>query len=221
MDSTIVGAIITFILCMAQVILFVFIVPKRPIKLKQSDTLQRIRKKNCMPLVFVLAIVTCILWGCGLGNQIPILSYIGAVLMVFIVAGISTIYDRIETKEKLLKGNNSFTVAMQKVKNMTLKDSIIIVDEKLREAIILDDIEEIKDMHVLFKTGEKYVAGRSRDNLLKIMSKHYQDKIIKANIKGVYLTELEGDKFKLLIKTQSSNSFSTIIEKVDLPKWIK
>ena len=54
-----------------------------------------------------------------------------------------------------------------------------------------------------------------------MMSKPYQDKIIKANIKAVCIEELEGDKVKLIIKTQSSNCYSTIIEKVDLPKWIK
>ncbi len=223
MDSTIIGAIITFILCMSQVIVFVCIVSKSPIKLKQKDTLQRIRKKkkNYSILVFVLAVISIVSIGYGLGNQIAILSYIGLLLMIFIVIGISTICIRIEEKEKLLQGNNSFNVAMQKVKDMTLKDSITIVDKNLRKAIILDDIKEIKNMHILFKTGEKCEKGLYGEDLIRAITKPYQDKIIKANIKALSLTELEDDKFKLGVETQSGNSFSTIIEKVDLPKWIK
>lgn len=222
MDGIIIVAIITFILCIAQIILSVCIVPKIPIKLKERDNLQRIRRKkrNCTILVVVLEMIAIILLGYGLSNQIPILSYIGLFLGISLI-GVSTIYDRIETKEKLAKGNNTFARAIQEVNDITLKDNIIIADEKLREAIILDDIEEIQGIKALFKTGEKYVAGCDRENLLKIMSKPYQDKIIKSNIKGVCLEELEADKFKLMITTQSNNTFSTTIEKVDLPKWIK
>lgn len=221
MDGIVIVA--TYVLCIAQIIACIFVEPKIPIKLKETDTLQRIRKRkrNYDISMLILVILMLIFFYYGLKNQILILGMIAVFFLIFVMTGAHTIGDRIEKKEKLLIGNNSFNVAMQKVKDMTLKDSITIVDEKLREAIILDDIEETKNMYVLFKTGEKYETGLCRENLLRIMSKTYQDKIIKANIKAVSLTELEGDKFKLLIKTQSSNSFSTIIEKVDLPKWIK
>lgn len=221
MDGIIIG--ITIILCMAQLMVCIFVEPKIPIKLKETDTLQRIRKRkrNYEISILILGILMFIFFYYGLKNQILIFCMISAFLIIFFLTGACTILDRIEKKEKLLKGNNSFTVAMEKVKNMTLKDSITIVDEELREAIILDDIEEIQDIQVLFKTGEKYVAGCARENLIKIMSKTYQDKIIKANIKGVCLEELEGDKFKLIITTRSNNTFSATIEKVDLPKWIK
>ncbi len=213
----------TIVLSIVQVIVCIFVEPKIPIKLKETDTLEQIRKRknNCLISMLVLGILMIVLFYYGVKNQILILSMLTAFLFVFLLTGARVIYDRIEKKEKLLKGNNSFNIAMQKVKNMTLKDSIIIVNEELRASIILDDIEEIKDIQVLFKTGEKYIAGCSREDLLKMMSKPYQDKIIKANIKAVCIEELEGDKVKLIIKTQSSNCYSTIIEKVDLPKWIK
>lgn len=221
MDGIIVVA--TIVLSIVQVIACIFVEPKIPIKLKETDTLERIRKRknNCLISMLVLGILMIVLFYYGVKNQILIFGMFTALLFVFLLTGARVIYDRIEKKENLLKGNNSFNVAMQKVKNMTLKDSITIVDEKLREAIILDDIEEIQGIKALFKTGEKYVAGCDRENLITIMSKPYQDKIIKANIKAVSLTELEDDKFQLGVETQSSNSFSTIIEKVDLPKWIK
>lgn len=221
MDGIIVG--ITIVLSIAQVIACIFIEPEIPIKLKETDTLQRIRKKKNDWAIFIVILGTLMLFlfYYGVKNQILILGMMASLLMVFIVTVAGKIFDRLEKKEKLLQGNDSFTVAIEKVKNATLKDSITIVDERLRREIILDDIEEIQDMNVLFKTGEKYVVGRARENLLKMMSKTYQDKIIKANIKGVSLEEIEGDKVKLIIKTQSSNIFSTTIEKVDLPKWIK
>lgn len=221
MDGIIIVA--TCVLCIAQIIACIFVEPKIPIKLKETDTLQRIRKRkiNYDISILILVILMLIFFYYGLKNQILILGMISTFFMIFFITGTRTIYDRIEKKEKLLIGNNSFNVAMQKVKDMTLKDSITIVDENLREAIILDDIEEIQGIKALFKTGEKYVAGCDRENLITIMSKPYQDKIIKANIKAVSLTELEDDKFQLAVETQSSNSFSTIIEKVDLPKWIK
>lgn len=221
MDEIIVG--ITLILCMAQFIVCVFVEPKIPIKLKETDTLQRLRKRenHYLTSILVLGIVIVILSYYGVKNQILIFGMITGLYIIFLLTGARTIFDRIERKEKLLRGNNSFNVAMQKIKNTKLKDSITIVDEKLRAAIILDDIEEIKDMNVLFKTGEKYGAGFCKEDLTKIMSKQHQDKIIKANIKGVSIEELEEDKVKIIIKTQSSNIFSTIIEKVDLPKWIK
>lgn len=220
MDGIIVVA--TIVLSIVQVIACIFVEPKIPIKLKETDTLERIRKRknNCLISMLVLGILMIVLFYYGVKNQILIFGMIAAFFTIFLLTGMRTIYDRIEKKEKLLRGNNSFNVAMQKVKNMTLKDSITIVDEELREAIISDDIEEMKDIQVLFKTGEEYVAGFNREDLTKVMSKPYQDKIIKANIKAVSLTELEDDKFQLLIETQSSNCFSTTIEKVDLPKWI-
>lgn len=222
MDGTIIGAIITFILCIAQLI-WSFIVTERPIKLKETDTLQSIRnkKKNCTILVFILSIPVIISLGYGIANNVPILGFIGALLVVFSFIVMPAILDRIEKKEKLLQENNSFTVAMEKVKNTTLKDSIKIVDEELRKAIISDDIEEIQGFKALFKTGEEYTTEWDTKILFYIMSKSHQDKIIKANIKGVSLEELEGDKVKLIIRTQSGNCFSTTIEKVDLPKWIK
>lgn len=221
MDGIVV--VITVVLSIAQVIAYIFVEPKIPIKLKETDTLQRIRKKknDWSISIVILGALMLLLFYYGVKNQILILGMMAALLMVFIVTGAGKIYDRIERKERLLQGNNSFNVAMEKVNEMTLKDTIKIVDEELREAIILDDIEEIQGIKALFKTGEKYEAGWNTEGLFKIMSKPYQDKIIKANIKGVCLEELEGDKVKLIIRTQSSNCFSTTIEKVDLPKWIK
>lgn len=221
MDGIIIA--ITIVLCMAQFILAIFVEPKIPIKLKETDTLQQIRKrkKNYVISIFILVVLTLAIFYYAMFRQSMIFGMISVFLIVFVLTGAMKIIERIEKKEKLIRGNNSFNVAMKKVKDMTLKDSITIVDEKLREAIILDDIEKTKNMYVLFKTGEKYETGLCRENLLRIMSKPYQDKIIKANIKAVSLTELEDDKFKLGVETQSGNSFSTIIEKVDLPKWIK
>ncbi len=221
MDGIIIA--ITFVLCMAQFILAVFVEPKIPIKLKESDTLQQIRKRKNNYVISILILVVLILaiFYYAMLSKSLIFAMISVLLIVFDFTGAMKIIERIEKKEKLLIGNTSFNAAMQKVKDMTLKDSITIVDEKLREAIILDDIEEIQGIKALFKTGEKYVAGCDRENLITIMSKPYKDKIIKANIKAVSLTELEDDKFQLAVETQSSNSFSTIIEKVDLPKWIK
>lgn len=221
MDGIIV--VITVVLSIAQVIACIFVEPKIPIKLKETDTLQRIRKKknDWSISIVILGALMLFLFYYGVKNQILILGMMAALLMVFIVTGAGKIYDRIERKERLLQGNNSFTVAMEKVKNTTLKDSIKIVDEELRKAIISDDIEEIQGFKALFKTGEEYTTEWDTKILFYIMSKSHQDKIIKANIKGVSLEELEGDKVKLVIKTQSNNVFSTTIEKVDLPKWIK
>lgn len=221
MDGIIIVA--TFVLSIAQFMVCIFVEPKIPIKLKETDTLQRIRKRkrNYEISILILGILMFIFFYYGMKNQILIFGMISAFLIIFFLTGARTILDRIEKKEKLLQGNNSFTVAMEKVKGSALKDSINIVDEELRKAIILDDIEEIQGIKALFKTGEKYEAGCNTEGLFKIMSKPYQDKIIKANIKGVFLEELEGDKVKLIIKTQSSNCFSITIEKVDLPKWIK
>lgn len=221
MDGIIIVA--TFVLSIAQFMVCIFVEPKIPIKLKETDTLQRIRKRkrNYEISILILGILMFIFFYYGLKNQILIFGMISAFLIIFFLTGARTILDRIEKKEKLLKGNNSFTVAMEKVKGSALKDSINIVDEELRKAIISDDIEEIQGITALFKTGEKYVAGWDEEKIYKIMSKYYQDKIIKANIKSICLEELEGDKVKLVIKTQSNNVFSTTIEKVDLPKWIK
>lgn len=221
MDGIIIVA--TYVLCIAQIIVFIFVEPKIPIKLKETDTLQRIRKRkrNYDISILILVILMLIFFYYGLKNQILILGMIAVFFLIFVMTGVHTIYDRIEKKEKLVRGNNSFNVAMQKVKDMTLKDSITIVDKNLRKAIILDDIKEIKNMHILFKTGEKCEKGLYGEDLIRAITKPYQDKIIKANIKALSLTELEDDKFKLGVETQSGNSFSTIIEKVDLPKWIK
>lgn len=221
MDGIIIVA--TFVLSIAQFMVCIFVEPKIPIKLKETDTLQRIRKRkrNYEISILILGILMFIFFYYGLKNQILIFGMISAFLIIFFLTGARTILDRIEKKERLLKGNNSFTVAMEKVKNMTLKDSITIADEELREAIISDDIEEIQGFKALFKTGEEYTTQWDTKILFYIMSKSHQDKIIKANIKGVSLEELEGDKVKLIITTQSSNTFSTTIEKVDLPKWIK
>ena len=221
MDGIIIVA--TYVLCIAQIIACIFVEPKIPIKLKETDTLQRIRKRkrNYDISILILVILMLIFFYYGLKNQILILGMIAVFFLIFVITGVRTIYDRIEKKEKLVRGNNSFNVAMQKVKDMTLKDSITIVDKNLRKAIILDDIKEIKNMHILFKTGEKCEKGLYGEDLIRAITKPYQDKIIKANIKALSLTELEDDKFKLGVETQSGNSFSTIIEKVDLPKWIK
>ena len=221
MDGIIIVA--TYVLCIAQIIACIFVEPKIPIKLKETDTLQRIRKRkrNYDISILILVILMLIFFYYGLKNQIIILGMIAVFFLIFVMTGVRTIYDRIEKKEKLVRGNNSFNVAMQKVKDMTLKDSITIVDKNLRKAIILDDIKEIKNMHILFKTGEKCEKGLYGEDLIRAITKPYQDKIIKANIKALSLTELEDDKFKLGVETQSGNSFSTIIEKVDLPKWIK
>lgn len=221
MDGIIIVA--TYVLCIAQIIACIFVEPKIPIKLKETDTLQRIRKRkrNYDISILILVILMLIFFYYGLKNQILILGMIAVFFLIFVMTGVRTIYDRIEKKEKLVRGNNSFNVAMQKVKDMTLKDSITIVDKNLRKAIILDDIKEIKNMHILFKTGEKCEKGLYGEDLIRAITKPYQDKIIKANIKALSLTELEDDKFKLGVETQSGNSFSTIIEKVDLPKWIK
>lgn len=221
MDGIIIG--ITVVLSIAQVIACIFVEPKIPIKLKETDTLQRIRKKknDWSISIVILEALMLFLFYYGVKNQILIFGMMAALLMVFIATGVGIIYDRIERKERLLQGNNSFTVAMEKVKGSALKDSINIVDEELRKAIISDDIEEIQGFKALFKTGEEYTTEWDTKILFYIMSKSHQDKIIKANIKGVCLEELEGYKVKLVIKTQSNNVFSTTIEKVDLPKWIK
>ncbi len=221
MDGIIIG--ITVVLSIAQVIAFIFVEPKIPIKLKETDTLQRIRKRKNNYLISILVIFIFIMFLAyyGVENQILIFGMIFAVFLIFLVTGAQTIFDRLEKKEKLLQGNNSFTMAMNKVNDMTLKDSIIIVDAELRQEIILDNVKEIKDMSVVFNTGETCILGFNKEILLLFMNKSNQDKIIKSNIKGVCLEELEGDKFKLIITTQSNNTFSATIEKVDLPKWIK
>ncbi len=221
MDGIIIG--ITVVLSIAQVIAFIFVEPKIPIKLKETDTLQRIRKRKNNYLISILVICIFIMFLAyyGVKNQILIFGMIFAVFLIFLLTGAHTIFDRLQKKEKLLQGNNSFTMAMNKVNDMTLKDSIIIVDAELRQEIILDNVKEIKDMSVVFNTGETCILGFNKEILLLFMNKSNQDKIIKSNIKGVCLEELEGDKFKLIITTQSNNTFSATIEKVDLPKWIK
>lgn len=221
MDEIIIVAI--FVLFIAQFMVCIFVESKIPIKLKETDTLQRIRKRkrNYEISILILGILMFIFFYYGMKNQILIFGMISAFLIIFFLTGARTILDRIEKKEKLLQGNNSFTVAMEKVKGSALKDSINIVDEELRKAIISDDIKEIEGFKALFKTGEEYTTEWDTKILFYIMSKSHQDKIIKANIKGVSLEEFEGDKVKLVIKTQSNNVFSTTIEKVDLPKWIK
>lgn len=221
MDGIIIG--ITVVLSIAQAIACIFVEPKIPIKLKETDTLQRVRKKklNYTISILILTALTLASFYYGMCNQNLVAGMISVFLIVFIFTGQRTMFARLEKKEKLLKGNNSFAVAMKKVKNTTLKDSIKIVDEELRKAIISDDIEEIQGFKALFKTGEEYTTEWDTKILFYIMSKSHQDKIIKANIKGVSLEKLEGDKVKLIIRTQSGNCFSTTIEKVDLPKWIK
>ncbi len=76
MDGIIVG--ITLILCIAQFIVCVFVEPKIPIKLKETDTLQRIRKRknNYLRIILVVGIFTIILAYYGVKNQILILGMI-------------------------------------------------------------------------------------------------------------------------------------------------
>ena len=73
MDGIIIG--ITIILCMAQFMVCIFVEPKIPIKLRENDTLQRIRKRkrNYEISILILGILMFIFFYYGVKNNI--LSY--------------------------------------------------------------------------------------------------------------------------------------------------
>ncbi len=218
MDIVTIGAVATFILCMVQVLFFMFIEPKIQIKLKENDTLKRIRrrKRNCTILIFVLGILTIILLVYGLVNQIPICTYIALFFLIFISTGMSKIYDRIENKEKLFLTGD----ALSTIRNTSIKDVINIKNEQLRKDIIIDNIEQI-GLKICLKTGENYHTKTKEMFLLDLLGKTFQEEILQKNIESIDVEDIGVDKLNLKVKTKNGNTFQRNIEKDELLNYIE
>lgn len=215
MDGIIIG--ITIVLCMAQFILCVFVEPKIPIKLKETDTLQRIRKRknNYLISIFVIWIFIMFLAYYGVKNQILIFGMIFAIFLIFMLTSAHTIFDRLEKKEKLLLADNTIPIIRDaSVKNIVLKD------EQIRKSIIIDSIEKI-NLTIYFKTGEEYLAKIREESLMPFIGNTFQKEILQKNIESVEVEETEKDKVKLKVKTKTGNTFQKDIEKWELPQYIE
>lgn len=215
MDGIIIVA--TFVLSIAQFMVCIFVEPKIPIKLKETDTLQRIRKRkrNYEISILILGILMFIFFYYGLKNQILIFGMISAFLIIFFLTGARTILDRIEKKEKLLLADNTIPIIRDaSVKNIVLKD------EQIRKSIIIDSIGKI-NLTIYFKTGEEYLAKIREESLMPFIGNTFQEEILQKNIESVEVGETEKDKVKLKVKTKTGNTFQKDIEKWELPQYIE
>ncbi len=215
MDGIIVG--ITIVLSIVQFFVCIFVEPKIPIKLKETDTLQRIRnrKNDYLISILVIGIFTMFLAYYGVKNQIPILGMIFGIFLIFLLTGARTIFDRLEKKEKLLLADNTIpTIRDASVKNIILKD------EQIRKSIIIDSIEKI-NLTIYFKTGEEYLAKIREERLMPFIGNTFQKEILQKNIESIEVEETEKDKVKLKVKTKTGNTFQKDIEKWELPQHIE
>lgn len=215
MDGIIVG--ITIVLSIVQFFVCIFVEPKIPIKLKETDTLQRIRKRknDYLISILVIGIFTMFLAYYGVKNQIPILGMIFGIFLIFLLTGARTIFDRLEKKEKLLLADNTIpTIRDASVKNIILKD------EQIRKSIIIDSIEKI-NLTIYFKTGEEYLAKIREERLMPFIGNTFQKEILQKNIESIEVEETEKDKVKLKVKTKTGNTFQKDIEKWELPQHIE
>jgi len=215
MDGIIVG--ITIVLSIVQFFVCIFVEPKIPIKLKETDTLQRIRKRknDYLISILVIGIFTMLLAYYGVKNQIPILGMIFGIFLIFLLTGARTIFDRLEKKEKLLLADNTIpTIRDASVKNIILKD------EQIRKSIIIDSIEKI-NLTIYFKTGEEYLAKIREERLMPFIGNTFQKEILQKNIESIEVEETEKDKVKLKVKTKTGNTFQKDIEKWELPQHIE
>ncbi len=215
MDGIIVG--IAIVLSIVQFFVCIFVEPKIPIKLKETDTLQRIRKRknDYLISILVIGIFTMLLAYYGVKNQIPILGMIFGIFLIFLLTGARTIFDRLEKKEKLLLADNTIpTIRDASVKNIILKD------EQIRKSIIIDSIEKI-NLTIYFKTGEEYLAKIREERLMPFIGNTFQKEILQKNIESIEVEETEKDKVKLKVKTKTGNTFQKDIEKWELPQHIE
>ncbi len=214
MDGIIVG--ITLILCIAQFIVCVFVEPKIPIKLKETDTLQRIRKRknNYLRIILVVGIFTIILAYYGVKNQILIFGMIFGFFLIFLLTGANTIFDRIEKKEKLFLAEHTISILNDSsIKNIVLKD------EELRESIIKDSIEKI-NLTMYFKEGEEYLLKVREGKLMPYIGNTFREEILQKNIESIEVEELKENEIKLKVRTKTGNTFQKDIEKWELSQCI-
>ncbi len=214
MDGIIVG--ITLILCIAQFIVCVFVEPKIPIKLKETDTLQWIRKRknNYLRIILVVGIFTIILAYYGVKNQILILGMIFGFFLIFLLTGANTIFDRIEKKEKLFLAEHTISILNDSsIKNIVLKD------EELRESIIKDSIEKI-NLTMYFKEGEEYLLKVREGKLMPYIGNTFREEILQKNIESIEVEELKENEIKLKVRTKIGNTFQKDIEKWELSQCI-
>lgn len=214
MDGIIVG--ITLILCIAQFIVCVFVEPKIPIKLKETDTLQRIRKRknNYLRIILVVGIFTIILAYYGVKNQILIFGMIFGFFLIFLLTGANTIFDRIEKKEKLFLAEHTISILNDSsIKNIVLKD------EELRESIIKDSIEKI-NLTMYFKEGEEYLLKVRKGKLMPYIGNTFREEILQKNIESIEVEELKENEIKLKVRTKTGNTFQKDIEKWELSQCI-
>ena len=155
-------------------IVFIFVEPKIPIKLKETDTLQRIRKRknNYLRIILVVGIFTIILAYYGVKNQILIFGMIFGFFLIFLLTGANTIFDRIEKKEKLFLAEHTISILNDSsIKNIVLKD------EELRESIIKDSIEKI-NLTMYFKEGEEYLLKVREGKLMPYIGNTFREEIL-------------------------------------------
>lgn len=217
-----INIIVALVLSMGIAIYFLLILPFIPIKVKENGTLQQIKKRNrhYEKLMFGIIIVMAILLTICFMNGLIIGIHFTEVF-IFMLLGGNAIPIRLKEKEQLVAQNETLSFIKEKSENGTLKEYITVLDEKLTEDIILDNVTEISDLEVKFETGEIFTLGITKENVMSVISKRYHIQLLQANIESANLTQLEEDNFQLEIETKRGNRFSTSINKEDLPNYFK
>lgn len=217
MDEIIV--LIATVICIAQLIVCLFVESKIPIKLKENDTLQRIRKRknNYLTIILVVGIFIFILAYYGVKNQILIFGMIFGIFLVFMLTGANTIFARIEKKEKLFFAEHIISI----LKGSSIKN-IILKDEQLRKSVIMDSIQDI-ELQINLKTGKDYSIVKNVEQLISLdaVGKQSQEELLQSNFVGIEVEELEKNEINLKVKTKTGKTFQKVIEKWELPQYIE
>ena len=214
--------IVALVLSMGIAIYFLLILPFIPVKVKENETLRQIKKQNMryQNILFCLIIGMMVpLMICFMNKYIIGIHFIEA--FIFLIFGGTTIPMRLKEREQLVAQNETLSFIKQKSENGTLKEYITELDEKLTEGIILDNVTQISDLEVKFRTGEIFTLGITKENVMSIISKCYHIQLLQSNIRNANLKQLEEDNFKLEIETKSGNRFSTSIKKEELSNYFK
>lgn len=216
MDGIIIGT--TIALCAAQVIAFIIVEPQIPIKLRETDNLQRIRKKkkNYLISIVILALVALATFYYGMFSQSLFFGMISVLFIVFTLIGMTKIIDRIEKKEKLFLAEN----IISDLKGSSI-ENIILKDEQLRKSVIMDGIQDIA-LQINLKTGKGYSTVQNVEQLISqnAVGKQSQEELLQNNFAGIEIEELEENEINLKVKTKTGNIFKKVIEKWELLQYI-
>lgn len=93
--------IVTSISSLFQIIFFVFVLPKIPVKVKENDTLQNLKKESNTQLM--IGLILCLICICAQAIFSPFIAvYLWIQIVLYYLLGYSKMLNRLDEKGRML-----------------------------------------------------------------------------------------------------------------------